>query len=109
MTQPDFRFRQIRHSNCRCLNRYDEYPLLVFYFKGKEEVKESDYITKFLNAEILQKDSTYHLEISKYFVLSNDKNDLCSISLLSPIYDSNWVPGSRMTIKNARLKVDYAK
>ena len=87
----------------------DEYPLLVFYFKGKEEVKESDYITKFLNAEILQKDSTYHLEISKYFVLSNDKNDLCSISLLSPIYDSNWVPGSRMTIKNARLKVDYAK
>ena len=49
------------------------------------------------------------MEISKYFVLSDDKNDLCSISLLSPIYDSNWVPGSRMTIKNARLKVDYAK
>ena len=87
----------------------DKYPFLIFDFKGKEEVWECDYITRFLNSEVIHKDSTYHLEVSKYFILSEDKNNLCSVSLLSPGHDSHWVPGSRVTIKNALLKVDYAK
>ncbi|MBO4581188.1 MAG: sulfatase-like hydrolase/transferase [Bacteroidales bacterium] len=87
----------------------DHYPFLIFDFKGAEEVWECDYITKFLNSEVIQKDSTYHLEVSKYFTLAEDKNNLCSVCLLSPGHDSHWVPNTRVTVKNALLKVDYAK
>lgn len=87
----------------------DNYPFLVVDFKGDDEVWECDYISKFLNAEILHKDSTYHLEMSKEFELSHTSANLCSVHLLSPGSDHHWKPGTRITIKNAALKVNYAK
>ena len=84
----------------------DQYMDLTFESNGVNAIKYNDKIVKFLNEEVIHKDSTYHLNIAKQFPVNLDSNSSFSILVSSPKYDDAWVPDSKLTIKNTSIKIE---
>ena len=84
----------------------DQYMDLTFENNGTNAIKYNDKIVKFLNEEVIHKDSIYHLNIAKQFPVESDSNNSFSILVSSPKYDDAWVPDSKLTIKNTSIKIE---
>ena len=84
----------------------DQYMDLTFESDGISIIKYNDKIVKFIKNEIIHKDSTYHLNIAKQFPLDKNSENSFSIIISSPQYDDQWVPNSKLTIKNTSIKIE---
>ncbi len=84
----------------------DQYMDLTFESDGINTIKYNDKIVKFLKDEIIYKDSTYHLNITKQFPFDTNSDNSFSIFISSPQYDDQWVPDSKLTIKNTSIKIE---
>ena len=87
----------------------DQYMHLAFKFQGDETVIESDHISKYVDAEVLHKDSLYHIQLTREFPLSEKESNRASIFIETAKYDDAWVPNSRLTIMNTKINIDYGK
>jgi hypothetical protein len=65
-----------------------------------------DKIVKFLNEEHFYAHKWYDLAISKEFIIKDMKKLKYSVCVTTPIYDDIWVPNSRITLRNIKIKVE---
>ena len=84
----------------------DQYMDLIFTCDNSNPVKYEDKIVKFINEDVIHKDSTYHLNLSKEFILDKDYKNKISVNVSSVKYDDAWVPNSKLTIKNTSIKIE---
>lgn len=87
----------------------DQYMDLTFESNSTNSIKYNDKIVKFLNEEVIHKDSTYHLNIAKQFSIDSNSDNNFSIIISSPKYDDAWVPESKLTIKDITIRIEGIK
>ena len=83
----------------------DKYMDLIFICDNSNPIKYEDKIVKFINEDAIQKDSTYHLNITKEFVIEKEQCNKISINVSSVKYDDQWAPESKLTLKNISIKI----
>lgn len=83
----------------------DQYMDLIFACENSNPVKYEDKIVKFINKDAIRKDSTYHLNLSKEFILDKDSNNKISVNVSSVKYDDAWVPKSKLTLKKIAVEI----
>lgn len=86
----------------------DKYPAIVVKYMSEQDVWSGEGFSKYLQSEILHKDSTYRLEMVKEYPLSQQRENLFQVSLCSRGDDDYWEKEKRLLIRNAALKVEYA-
>ena len=87
----------------------DQYMDLRFVCKDKTNdytIVYKDKIVKFLNEEHVYAHKWYDLAISKEFIIKDMKKLKYSVCVTTPIYDDIWVPNSRITLRNIKIKVE---
>ena len=83
----------------------DQYMDLIFSCDNSNPVKYEDKIVKFINEDVIHKDSTYHLNLSKEFILDKDYSNKLSVNISSVKYDDAWVPKSKLTLKRISVEI----
>lgn len=86
----------------------DKYPSIIFKYMGAEDFWCGESVAKFLQSEVLRKDSTYPLEMVKEFPLSQKKENVFLISISPRASDDYWEKEKKLLFRNAELKVEYA-
>lgn len=87
----------------------DNYMNLVFCFDNGTELIQSDKISKFIDEEVLRKDSTYHIQVSKEYPITPNHTPITSVYISTASYDDQWIPNTRLTIKNSKVSIEYGK
>jgi len=87
----------------------DEYMNLEFNCNGenmKYPIQYKDKIVKFIPEEVIRKNKWYHLKIHKEFLVKNAGDLSCSIYIVTPTYDNEWIPNTKLTIQNINIKIE---
>lgn len=87
----------------------NQFPTLHFSFDNGQYVKESDCLSKFLLGDASYHPGTYHLTLSKDFLLNPTHTNTLSITLSSPGADADCIPGAHFTFFNARITIAYSR
>lgn len=83
------------------------YPNLRFLFEGEQHLDEYDRLSKFLTGEAVGLTGTCHISLAKEFPLSATRQNNIIVELCTPIYDKDHRPGSRITLSNTLITIDY--
>lgn len=87
----------------------DQYMELAFQVQSGENYFESDHISKFIVDDVLHKDSTYHLSVTKEFRLNPNVRSSAGIAIKTARYDDVWVPNSKLTFSNTIITIEYGQ
>ena len=85
------------------------YPDLRFRFEGDHFIEEYDKLSKFLTGDAVGRTGTFHITLAKEFPLSATNPNSIIVELLTPFFDQNYRPGSRITLSNIVFTFDYAQ
>lgn len=89
------------------LKGIDNYMELVFKCtNGSETTKFSDKVVKFIKEEYFRPNTEYKIELSKDFIINPEVDSEVSIFIATVMYDEEWVPNSKMTVRNVVSKVE---
>lgn len=72
-------------------------------------VHEIDRLSKFLLGNASYHPGTYHLSLSKDFLLGPTHSHTLSITLSSPVADEDWQAGVHFTLSDTRITLSYAR
>ena len=83
------------------------YPDLRFIFEGDRSLDEFDKLSKFITGEIVGLTGNCHISLAKEFPLSATRQNSIMVVLCTPIYDNDYCPGSRITLSNTLITLEY--
>lgn len=84
------------------------FPELHIEFKGQKTIHEADRLSKFLTGNATFNPGTYHLSVSKEFLLSNKAADSLEVYITTPMVDDEWAPKTRITLANTCVSIAYS-
>lgn len=84
-----------------------KYPDIRFFFTGTKKLMEEDKISKFLTSNNVYTAGSYHLSISKEFLLDGKTSHKVRVELQSPRFDQDFEPGVTVTLSNIQIFTEY--
>ena len=89
---------------------YDNYMNIVFVNSSKNlAIYSPDKIVRYIDADTIRQGEEYKLSLTKDFAADSLSDNNISIYVTTPNHDIFWTPNTKMTIKNAKIKIEGLK